>query len=85
MQQFDRAIALLRAAVARDPKFARAHAYLAIAYANSATNWGPVGVDSIDRLAQASANRALALDSTAAGAYVAESFIELNEGRLAGG
>ena len=85
VQQFDRAIALLRAAAARDPNFAHAHAYLAIAYANSSTSGGPAGVDSIDRLAQASANRALALDSTAAGAYVAESFIELNEGRLAGG
>jgi serine/threonine-protein kinase len=85
VQQFDRAIALLRAAVARDPNFARAHAYLAIAYANSSTAVGVAAVDSVDRLAQASANRALALDSTTAEAYVAESFIELNEGRLAGG
>jgi serine/threonine-protein kinase len=85
VQQFDRAISLLRTAVGRDPNFARAHAYLAIAYANSSTAIDVAAVDSVDRLAQASANRALALDSTTAEAYVAESFIELNEGRLAGG
>jgi serine/threonine-protein kinase len=85
VQQFDRAISLLRTAVARDPGFARAHAYLAIAYANSTIMGGVAAVDSIDRLAQGSANRALALDSTTAEAYVAESFIELNEGRFAGG
>jgi eukaryotic-like serine/threonine-protein kinase len=85
VQQFDRAIMLLRATVARDPSFVRAHAYLAIAYANSAIEVGPARVDSVDRLAQGSADHALALDSTAAGAYVAESFIELNEGRFAGG
>ena len=85
IQQFDRAISLLRGAVARDPKFARAHAYLAMAYGNSALTGGAGAVDSVDRLAKASADRALALDSTTAEAYVAESFIELNEGRFAGG
>jgi serine/threonine-protein kinase len=85
VQQFDRASALLRAAVARDPRFARAHAYLAMVHANSAVFGSAAVVDSIDRLAQASADRALALDSSTAEAYVAEAFIELNEGRFAGG
>jgi len=85
VQQFDRAVSLLRAAVGRDPNFARAHAYLAMAYGNSTLTAGAGAVDSVDRLAKASADRALALDSTTAEAYVGESFIELNEGRFAGG
>lgn len=82
--QFARGAELLRAAVARDPRFARAHAYLAMTYANLPT-MGSASVDSLNRLAQASVNRALALDSTIAEAYVAESFIQLNNGRFAEG
>ena len=82
--QFARAVELLRAAVTRDPGFARAHAYLAMSYANLPAS-GLSSVDSLTRLAQASVDRALALDSTVAEAYVAASFIQLNEGRFADG
>ncbi|MEO7367018.1 MAG: protein kinase, partial [Gemmatimonadaceae bacterium] len=75
---------LLRAAAARDPRFARAHAYLAITYANMPVA-GVSSVDSLNRLAQASVDRALALDSTIAEALVAESFIQLNRGHFAAG
>ena len=82
--EFARSVELLRAAVARDPAFARAHAYLAMNYANLPAT-GVSSVDSLSRLAQASIDRALALDSNVAEAYVAESFVQLNEGRFADG
>lgn len=75
---------LLRAAVARDPRFARAHAYLAMTYANMPVA-GVNSVDSLNRLAQASVDRALALDSSIAEAFVAESFLQLNAGHFAAG
>jgi serine/threonine-protein kinase len=80
---FGRAIELLREATRRDPRFARAFAYLAIAYANSPT-LGTTSVDSLNRLARTSADQALSLDRNVAEAYVAEAFILGNEGDLAG-
>ena len=79
---FRRASGLFREAVARDPGFARAHAYLALAYADMPT----VGVGSLDSavaLAQESAQRALALDSTVAEGYAAQSIILSDQMRLA--
>jgi serine/threonine-protein kinase len=78
---FPRAIPLLRSAIDRDPSFARAHAFLAMAYANTPT-LGLGSVDSLNALARASASRALALDSTTVEAYVAESFVLTGEMRF---
>jgi len=72
--EFSRAAVLFRQATEKDPSFARAHAYLAMTYANLPVIVA-VPLDSIFGLAHASANRALALDSTAVEAYVAESYI----------
>jgi serine/threonine-protein kinase len=79
---FASAIALFRQAVARDPRFARAHAYLAMAYANLALA-GVESLDSMNALARAAAATGLALDSNVAEGYVAQSFILTNEMRLA--
>ncbi|HEY7861465.1 MAG TPA: serine/threonine-protein kinase, partial [Gemmatimonadaceae bacterium] len=79
---FIRASELFRAAVVRDPRFARADAYLAMSYANTPT-LGSASGDSMTGLARATARRALALDSTVAEAYAAESFALTNELRLA--
>lgn len=79
---FTRASKLFGAAVARDPRFARAHAYLAMSYANTPT-LGSASVDSMNALARESARRAMLLDSTVAEAYAAESFALMNEMRLA--
>ena len=71
---YARAESLFQHAVARDPLFARALAYLAITYANSPG----LGVGSLDAsfaAARTAADRALALDSTVAEAYIAQSFI----------
>ncbi|MEP7325992.1 MAG: protein kinase [Gemmatimonadota bacterium] len=73
---------LFRDAIARDPRFARAHGYLAMTYANAPV-LGLVSVNSMNGLARVSAQRALALDSTVAEAYVAESFILTNDMRFA--
>ena len=78
---FGPAIAFFREAVARDPRFARAHAYLAMSYADAPT-LGVASVDSMNVLARASAAQALALDSTVAEAYVARSLALTNEMRL---
>jgi eukaryotic-like serine/threonine-protein kinase len=79
---FPRAAALFQAAVARDPRFARAHAFLAMTYSN-----GPLlGVgsrDSADALARASIDRALALDPRVVEAYLAQSNVLANEMRVA--
>ncbi|AHG92423.1 protein kinase (plasmid) [Gemmatirosa kalamazoonensis] len=75
------AIAHFRDAVARDPGFARAHGYLAIAYVNGPT-LGAANVDSMNALASASARRALALDSTIAEAYAAQSLVLTAEMRF---
>jgi TolB-like protein/Flp pilus assembly protein TadD len=72
--EFPRAAELFQRAVARDSTFARAHAYLAMTYGNLPVV-ANVSLDSVFSLAHASANRALALDSNAVEAYVAESYI----------
>jgi serine/threonine protein kinase len=72
--EFPRAVDLFQRAIARDSTFAHAHAYLAMTYANLPVV-ANVSLDSVFSLAHASANRALALDSTAVEAYVAESYI----------
>ena len=65
-----RSIAYYRQAVARDPAFARAHAGLAIAYGVLPV-YVPDPTDSARALVSASAERALALDSTLADAQLA--------------
>jgi tetratricopeptide (TPR) repeat protein len=69
-----RSIDYFHQAIARDPKFARAHAGLALAYSVL-----PVFVrdpkDSIPALLAASAERALALDSTLADAQIAAAVV----------
>ena len=78
---FGRAIELFRQATARDPRFARAHAYLAMSYANTPT-LGVAPLDSMNVLARSSIAAALALDSTVAEAYAAESFVLIGEVRM---
>ena len=68
--KWDKASSLYREAIALDPRFARAYGALAISYSNEPT-LGLVSVDSMNRLARATAKRALALDSTTVEAYVA--------------
>jgi eukaryotic-like serine/threonine-protein kinase len=80
-QNFPRAAELLQRAVTRDSTFARAHAYLAMSFANLPVV-ASVRLDSVFSLAHASANRALALDSTTAEAYVAEAYILAGSMRL---
>ncbi|HKH92187.1 MAG TPA: hypothetical protein VKA54_10295, partial [Gemmatimonadaceae bacterium] len=65
-----RAIAFFGQAVARDPAFARAHAGLAMAYGTLPT-YVADPTDSATALVAASAERALALDSTLADAQIA--------------
>ncbi|MEJ7809450.1 MAG: hypothetical protein WKG32_03450, partial [Gemmatimonadaceae bacterium] len=65
-----RAVAYFRQAVARDPAFARAHAGLAMAYAILPA-YLPDPTDSTTALLEASAHRALALDSKLADAQIA--------------
>ena len=79
---WEQALRHFSAAVARDPKFARGHANVAIAYSNIPTT-GHGAIDSLNALARASAARALALDSTVADAYLALSNAKANELQLA--
>jgi len=65
-----RSIDYFQQAIARDPKFARAHAGLALAY-NVYPVFVPDPQDTIPPLLAASAERALALDSTLADAQIA--------------
>jgi TolB-like protein/tetratricopeptide (TPR) repeat protein len=65
-----RSIDYFQQAIARDPKFARAHAGLALAY-NVLPVYVPDPKDSLPALGAASAERALALDSTLADAQIA--------------
>ena len=58
-----RSISFFRQAIARDPRFARAHAALALAYASS-TTYLPDPLDTMPPLSSASAQRAVQLDST---------------------
>jgi serine/threonine-protein kinase len=64
-----RSVGYFRQAIARDPSFARAHAGLSLAYA-VLPNFVPDPADSLPRLAIASAERAVSLDSTNADAQV---------------
>ena len=66
-----RSIDYFHQAIARDPKFARAHAGLSLAY-NVLTVYVPDPKDSVPTLAAASAEAAVALDSTLADAQLAE-------------
>ncbi|MEP7001757.1 MAG: protein kinase, partial [bacterium] len=79
---FATAIDLFRKAVAQDPQFARAHAYLAMSYANLPT-LGVAPADSMNALARASITRAVTLDSTVPEAYAAEAFVLTGELRFA--
>jgi serine/threonine-protein kinase len=65
-----RSIEYFKQAIARDPKFARAHAGLAQAYITSPV-WIPDPLDTTPALVAASAGRAVALDSTLADAQLA--------------
>jgi serine/threonine-protein kinase len=68
-----RSIAFFQQAIARDPTFARAHAGLALAY-NVLDVYVPEPSDSATPLVQASARRAMTLDSTLADAQLAMAF-----------
>jgi serine/threonine-protein kinase len=65
-----RAVTYFRQAIARDPNFARAHAGLAMAY-GVLPNFVADPADSLPAMTRASAERALALDSTVADAHAA--------------
>jgi serine/threonine-protein kinase len=72
-----RSIVYFKQAIARDPRFARAHAGLALAYVVLPI-WVPDPLDTVPALLAASAQRAMALDSTLADAQlaIAETFAE---------
>ena len=76
-----RSIDYFKQAIARDPKFARAHAGLAMAY-NVLTVYVPDPMDSMPALTLASAVRAVTLDSTLADAQVAAALTQERGGRL---
>jgi serine/threonine-protein kinase len=65
-----RSIAYFRQAIARDTAFARAYAGLAMAY-STLPNYVPTVADSVIRLTETNAARAVALDSTLADAQLA--------------
>ena len=79
--QWSEASALYRQAIKADARFAQAYGALTISYANE-TTLGLAPVDSMNRLARATAQQALALDSTVVGAYVGEGNAFLNEMRF---
>ena len=74
-------IAVLESAVARDPKFARARALLAMTYAVS-SNYILDGADARYGRAISAAESALAIDSTLAEAYTALGWVYGAQGRL---
>ena len=81
-ESLTQAIAILEAVSARDPKFARAQALLAMAYAIS----GNYILDDVNaRYAKAvtAADRAIAMDSTIAEAYAALGWVRGAQGRMA--
>jgi eukaryotic-like serine/threonine-protein kinase len=80
--QWSEASDLYRRAIAADPRFAPAYGALTISYANE-TTLGRTSVDSMNRLARATAKEALSLDSTIVAAYVGEGNAFLNEMRFA--
>jgi serine/threonine-protein kinase len=70
-----RSIDYFHRAIARDPEFARAHAVLALAY-TVLTVYVPDPKDSVPALMSASAERAVALDSTLADAQIAAALMQ---------
>jgi len=64
-----RSIGYFQQAIEHDPRFARAHAQLAMAYV-VLPDYVTTNTDSVETLAAASAERALALDSTVADAHL---------------
>ncbi len=81
---FPTASARFRDAVSRDPRFARALAFLAMSDATIPV----LGIGSLDsalRVAQVSVDRALAIDSSVVEAYIAESFILVSDMRVGDG
>jgi serine/threonine-protein kinase len=79
-QQWDKSSEHFRDAVRIDSKFARGYGYLAMAYGNETLLGG--SPDSLNALSAAAANRAIALDSTVAEAYVAQGYLLLSEMRF---
>jgi len=80
-ESLTQAIAILEAVAARDPKFARAQALLAMAYAISG-NYILDGVDARYGKAVTAAERAIAMDSTIAEAYAAIGWVRGAQGRM---
>ena len=79
--QFARAESFFRQALARDPRFARARASLAVAQAGlPLLGIGPL--DSINAEVRKNAEAALAIDSTVVEAYIAESNAIANDMRM---
>ncbi len=76
-----RAIDYFKQATARDPKFARAHAGLAMAY-STLTSFVSDPMDTIPALTAASAERAVSLDSMEADAQLAMGFVREHELRF---
>lgn len=74
-------IAVLEAAVARDPRFARARAVLAMTYAVS-SNYILDGADARQSKAIGAAQAALAIDSTIAEAHAALGWVHATQGRM---
>ena len=68
------AIELFKQAIARDPRFARAHAGLAMTYVVLPVFTASISVDSALAMAMRSANRALTLDSSLADAHLAMAY-----------
>ncbi|HKP16564.1 MAG TPA: protein kinase [Gemmatimonadaceae bacterium] len=79
----NRAIGYFRQAVAADPDFARAHAGLALSYVVLPFFDASVSTDSLMNLAQASADRALALDPAIADAHLALANVNARHFRIA--
>jgi serine/threonine-protein kinase len=78
-QSLKQAISLFEQATARDPKFARAQAMLAMSYA-VLPNYDFTGGDAVQDKALAAAARAVAIDSTVAEAYTAMAWVRAARG-----
>ena len=81
-ESLTQAVTILEAVAARDPKFARAHALLAMAYAISG-NYILDDTDARFAKALAAADRAIAMDSTIAEAYTAIGWVRGAQGKMA--
>ena len=78
-QSLKQAIALFEQATARDPKFARAQAMLALSYAVLPT-YDFTDADAVQDKALSAAARAIAIDSTVAEAYTAQAWVRATRG-----